>query len=373
MKPCSPFLMLALILLISLSCYVPERSYPGLSISMVTPHTSTFIWPLGEAMSVEAAAAIEHGGASEISFFASGRDIGSAPVDISDDKPRGSIFWTPPAAGEYFVQAQIYPFSGASAMSSPVRVCVLDIGASPTDSITLWGYGYSGSCAIPPAPPVPAGTSDSVDIHATISPASLGYDSLDCPSPVPPARITFNATVDDPSGRAAFVTVHLYAEGGGTSPFGDALFLTQVGGGTTGTRTFSGSTDDLSFSLNDALGGAPGTLTWAARALDRTGHIIAMDGPHDMLVGPCESPVHPLTIASPTPTLITIIPSTTPASAKDCPPGTYFAEQTHRCIAVQILPTKSGGGNPNCSQYKTDTACNAAPGCYYDYVAKKCK
>jgi hypothetical protein len=69
-----------------------------------------------------------------------------------------------------------------------------------------------------------------------------------------------------------------------------------------------------------------------------------------------------------TPTL-TAVPTETPQGL--CPPGTYYAPVTNQCIPIQINPTKSGG--PNCAQYTTDTSCNAAPGCSYDYVAKKCK
>ena len=353
------------LLLTALACYVPARSYRGLSIAMISPHTSTYIWPLGQEMTLEALGVIDGGGATHITFYASGRVIGSSPVDSSDDKPHGVISWTPTAAGEYFVQAEMYPPSGASAMSSPVRVCILDIGSSPSDPVWLWGYGYSGPCTVPAEVPVPTGTSTDVNISAMASPVSLGYDSNDCSASVPPATITFNATVDDPSGRAAFVTVRMSSSSAGTAPYFDSLFLAQTGGGPTGTRTFSGTTFDMSIPLNDALSGGPGTLTWIARAIDRTGHMIAMDGPHDMMVGPCEPPVHPLTIESPTPTLITILPTETPQGL--CPPGTYYAPATNRCIPVQILPTKK------CSAFTTDTSCNAQTNCTYNYTLKKCE
>lgn len=61
-----------------------------------------------------------------------------------------------------------------------------------------------------------------------------------------------------------------------------------------------------------------------------------------------EIPVHPcnieMLVIDPTPTLETR-PTATPASAKDCPPGTYFAEVTFRCIPIDTPTPKSGGGD----------------------------
>jgi hypothetical protein len=61
----------------------------------------------------------------------------------------------------------------------------------------------------------------------------------------------------------------------------------------------------------------------------------------------------------------------TPASAADCPAGTYFAPVTNRCIAIQIQPTKIGGNS--CGAITSDATCNSTPGCAYDYVQKRCK
>jgi hypothetical protein len=74
-----------------------------------------------------------------------------------------------------------------------------------------------------------------------------------------------------------------------------------------------------------------------------------------------------------TPTLTTAPELTsTPASAKDCPSGTFFADQTHRCIPVQILPTKPGhGGGGGCSQYGDASSCTSN-GCSWDKKASTC-
>lgn len=78
----------------------------------------------------------------------------------------------------------------------------------------------------------------------------------------------------------------------------------------------------------------------------------------------------PFTFFTPTPTS-TLIPIPTETPQGLCPPGTYYSSTTNQCIPVQIKPTRSGGSS--CSQYTTDTSCNADPSCTYDYVLKKCK
>jgi hypothetical protein len=60
----------------------------------------------------------------------------------------------------------------------------------------------------------------------------------------------------------------------------------------------------------------------------------------------------------------------TPASAKDCPSGTFFADQTHRCIPIQILPTKPGHGG-GCSQYGDPSSCTSN-GCSWDKPSSTC-
>jgi hypothetical protein len=176
--------------------------------------------------------------------------------------------------------------------------------------------------------------------------------------------VHFSALVGDPSGRVVFVTIHMSSSGMGGS-FNDTLVLNQSAGGRTGTRTFSGDTVELNADLVSALVGRPGSLSWQSHAFDGHGVIVAMDS-HSMLVGPCAPPIFPDTLGVPTPTegIISLAPTATPASAQDCPPGTYFAQATHRCIAVQVQPTRAGGG-----------ACQPPPsGCFpLSWLPAQCK
>ncbi len=61
--------------------------------------------------------------------------------------------------------------------------------------------------------------------------------------------------------------------------------------------------------------------------------------------------------------------TSTPASARDCPSGTFFAEQTHKCIPVQIETVKPGHGG--CSQYDNASACTSN-GCSWDKPSSTC-
>ncbi len=61
--------------------------------------------------------------------------------------------------------------------------------------------------------------------------------------------------------------------------------------------------------------------------------------------------------------------TSTPASARDCPAGTFFAETTHQCIPVQIVTPKPGHGG--CSQYDNASACTSN-GCSWDKPSSTC-
>ncbi len=66
------------------------------------------------------------------------------------------------------------------------------------------------------------------------------------------------------------------------------------------------------------------------------GILISEEGPFN---------IFPTLYGAPTPTAIA---TATPASALDCPPGTYFAEVTNRCIPIAIEPTRESGGGNSC-------------------------
>ncbi len=53
----------------------------------------------------------------------------------------------------------------------------------------------------------------------------------------------------------------------------------------------------------------------------------------------------------------TATPTATPGSEADCPPGTYFAPVTNRCILIAISTPREGGGG--CGQFTSEVACQA--------------
>lgn len=88
----------------------------------------------------------------------------------------------------------------------------------------------------------------------------------------------------------------------------------------------------------------------------------------------CVPTITPLAAGTPVPLSAPFSFSTptftaTPASAADCPPSTYFSETTHRCIQIELKPTKSGGGG--CSQYSNASACTSN-GCSWDKPSSTC-
>jgi hypothetical protein len=361
-------------LLLNSGCVLPSTlNFPGTSTELGLPHPGS-IYSLGQAVSLAAFARYPTAGPTVegFTFYSNALEIAEAPLGVSGTTSRGDSWttgdstWTPPAAGEYQIQAWARLSNGRLNISGPARICVLDISFHGyTDSLPP--YGYTGPCEVPSSPVTDP--SAAVRLTTTPSPISIGYATETCPA-APPATITFYSTVDDPGNRAAFVAVDIvenFHDVGSTTTSGPALALTQTSSVGT-TKIFSGSTYDMTSDLGDSTFGPPGivTITWTARAYDRSGAILVTDGPHDLLAAPCDPPVHPLILATPT---IVPVPTETPQGL--CPPGTYYAPVTHQCIPIQINPTKSGG--PNCAQYTTDTSCNAAPGCSYDYVAKKCK
>jgi len=81
---------------------------------------------------------------------------------------------------------------------------------------------------------------------------------------------------------------------------------------------------------------------WEMHGRDSTQRL-ANDGEITIAVHPCGSRA---------------MPTATPASAKDCPPGTYYSEITHQCIDIQ-LPTPGGSGGDNGGGDSGSASCSA--------------
>ncbi|HET7144977.1 MAG TPA: hypothetical protein VFI68_13240, partial [Anaerolineales bacterium] len=128
--------------------------------------------------------------------------------------------------------------------------------------------------------------------------------------------------------------------------------------------------------------GYGGDMNWSARAFGRDGGILIEEGLFIIPVSAvnCDgSAFAPTATPSPSPSpAATLEQSTpTPASALDCPPGTYYSDITHKCYAYATpTATPKNGGNDgnelNCPQYTSDSACKAA-GCTFNYTTKSCQ
>lgn len=315
-----------LICLFVSGCILPARSRAGFSVDVTSPLNGTvFTLPSSEAPTflsgfpVYAKANAADGGVVSIVYYANGRVIGT---DSTPDAATGdsSILWIPPAAGEYFLQAEAQR-AHVSALSSAIRVCVLE-------GINILASGYSGPCPIPPPDPsAPAG--GSVEMTATANPGGVAYSWEACPTPSEYV-ISFEASVNDISDRVALVYVMLQITGNpsATDEYSGVIVLNWTASAPSGEKIFTGSTTIQSVAFANVLDGGIGSLEWTARAVDRGNVSLVDEEPHFIPAAPCELPVigipMPLIIA-PTDTLIptqtlTPTPTSTPTLIPYIPP-----------------------------------------------------
>jgi len=347
-----------------------------LHASAPSPSINAFIYDppdgsvvqVGDSVSLEghAYSYIDSRDISHLLFFASGISLGEAPTLVHDTadahRTTGSLDWTPTSTGEYSLQIMAVK-AGSSFMSNAVRVCVIDFLIDPGSRYAA-AFGYDGPCMIPDRDT--SAIPGTLILTASATPDHLEYDAAygyACPDPT----LSFTATTTDPHEDVAFVTVALnFTIGPGTGP--DMTFILTPTSTSPSDRTlFSGSVTYLYGNLVTRFGSTGGNVTWTAQALGRDGSILATDGPYTIPANPC-TPV-PLNSAFTLPA-----PTTTPASAVDCPSGTYFADVTHKCIPIAI-PTKGkqggNGASTSCSSYQGASACTTN-GCSWDKITSTC-
>ena len=345
------------------ACALPASSLPGIQLEIFAPNDGAIL-PL-EAINVYAVAADSSdpylvGVGSGYEFYANGIKIGE-----DDSFAAGgvaAIVWTPTEPGEYFIQffARVDRRSG---FSEAVRVCVIDLTLSPTLTDS---YGYDGSCVQSArhefAAPGP------ISMSATAMPARLAFEPsnrfppISCPAFSNPA-ITFRATVLDTPDDVEYVVVeYRVPEGGDPDTLGSQTIILNRTGGVYPEELYVGTTEELNVFINRG-GTDAGELTWTARGYGRDGSLLLTDGPYAIPFVACGSPPA-------TPTVSAVSVSPTPASEADCPPGTYFAPATNRCIAIEIPSPKPDG--KSCGEYGTLAACTAA-GCTWDGQTQSCK
>ena len=314
---------------------------------------------------------------SGMTFFANGVEIGNATTIEADDDASspepgiiyiGSRSWTPPAPGEYFIQVKatlthLVDYVNGD-YSSAIRLCVVDDSIAPPGSLTY--HGYSGVCPLPTRDPS-APTTGTIDtVSATVNPSSLGF----CPEPDPNTypSLLFTVSIQDPADQIELIDVFI-KDSDSRNAWGDGVALGLTSIGPSGEKIFTG-TEDLAAEFYRPLsyiGSATflGDLLWLPVARLHSGELLS-ESWHTIPVHRCVPLEAPFSFATPTP-----VSTATPASARDCPSGTFFAEQTHRCIPVQILPTKPGHSGGGCPQYGDPSSCTSN-GCSWDKPSNTC-
>jgi len=337
-----------LIAIILGACTLGPFSARDVSVWVAQPAQGAVL-PLGD-INVIGKAGVSHPRAAlrDMTFFANGIFIGrDSSLEVTGVPPfpiffyDGDIVWTPETPGEYFLQVMS---SRRVAVSDPVRVCIIDFTFPIPETDDLVGpFGYEGPCPIPDRDEFATPGEQSLTVDA--SPDTLLYRPYEvtCPWPEP---LTFEAALMDPPEDVVFVTVDVSVTGASTGSFPGETFAYQIVLNQTdtlpsGVKMFEGSIsfpDPREF-LAEYLGNEPGEVIWTARAIGRDGSVILSIGPVSIPVVPC-TPIIRLSITLPP---VTPTPTSTPASDADCPPGTYFAPATNRCIPIQIVTSQPGG------------------------------
>ena len=273
----------------------PTPNSNSLIVDLVSPRTSTVVWPQSPYLLAAQAYTQDAGNQPvHITFYANDQMIGA--VDSSTGS-EAVLKWTPPAVGAYSIQAKVQANS-ESASSKAIQMCILNIDTS--QGFRLWGYGYSGPCVLPPASTSQA----AVTLTPAAKPASLSY-SNNCPSNVGPTIINFQIKVNDPGNRVAFIDVKymgqnyalkspLVIDGTSQNDVYDSVVLNETSVASDGTKIYTGSTEDLGPISSTTLAGASAGIEWWVRAMKSTGvsrdQLLVEDGPYTIPIGPCTPP-----------------------------------------------------------------------------------
>ncbi len=350
--------MLVICLFLS-ACALPASTRPGLSVRLVYPRSGLVDFLPGADIHLFGEATAPEGNVTRMLFYANGLVVGEDSSPLNQGLYTTAIArWFPTAPGEYLVQVEAFRTDG-SVFSAATRICVIAASAlDPLDGYYFYqGYGYTGPCELPPPnPEAPPGLE--VSMAARAIPASLAYN-FDCPAAVSSPTIAFEATVDDPSDRVVLVSVEYQVEGRSASAFtADTLALNWISSLATGEKIFTGTSEDLTGLLSDELAADGGLLNWTARAIGRTGELLAEAGLYDILASPCAAPV----VGIPMPIEIESTATLTP-----------FPTETSTPTLIPVVPTKKsgGGGGSSCADHGNKDACVAA-GCNWDPAKMTC-
>jgi hypothetical protein len=335
----------AAIVFLTAACTFPVTTSDDLEVHIARPASGDVIM-LGESVQFLANGSSSDGDVRRVLFFANGTLVGEDPNDHGEIIV-SEIIWTPPAAGEYTLQVAAQRGS-EYAYSSTVQLCVLPFQIAPGHPVDIYAHGYDGECTIPPRSSS-AGTG-SPSMRTSVAPSSLTYVPnyySDCPDQT--RMMDFKVYVDDPHDDVVFVAIAIQIEPGFASRINSetTVVLTHTLGEAPGTKGFFGQFDVHIFLARSLISrptgeAVEGELRWTARAFGRDGSILLEHGPESIPVSPVTCDGASLESLLQVPASIQI--TATPGSDADCPPGTYFAPATNRCIAIQIIPD-NGGGN----------------------------
>lgn len=379
-------LLILMTSIITSRCILPTRETDDYSAEISNPRNGAVFMvgdrvPLGVGISDFQAGEFER--TNRLVVTANGTTVGTLTLSWIGGPVGhgGSLEWIPEARGEYFLQV-VSTRPGKWSISDPVRVCVL--GFSLESSAMLreneWNYGthgYDGDCDIPERSP-----------HAR--PGRLSFSAIAVPNRIsyyfPPYltadgntaysvhpdecgsdTITFLATAGDPNDDIAFVKVdlsfdhHRYIAS-------SSLILTRQGGSSLDTKVFGGTYPLLERNeiYPESLGESF-EVSWTAYAFSRSGGTLAQDGPNTIPVEPCIlDDMIPLQGAIPTE------PPILEPSYENCPPGTYYAPVTNRCIAIQLPQGGGEGGSAGAGTCSLSVSACSSQGLSFDSNTCQC-
>lgn len=402
MRPTSVFPKVCAFLLASLliaSCTFPATTSEDFQLYFGRPQDGDVIM-LGESFQLLANGLSTAGEVSRVLYFVDGRVVAEAP-NTAGTTIVTSYTWTPAAAGQYTLQLAAQRGS-QYAYSEVLRVCVLPFQIAPGHPFDIYAHGHQGDCQLPERsaaarPGVPAVT------LANANPASLTYVPFfyeTCPEQT--RFVDFQFNLDDPNDDIVFaaIAINIAPAQAGRINAETTLAMTRLEHVPAPAKTYIGYLDLHIFLARSLTNpetslGLDGELRWTARAFGRDGEILLEEGPFSIpavpvpcdatLATPAALPVEPALTGLPeiTVTLETLPQPTftpqltaTPASARDCPPGTYYSEITQKCYQVAIPTATLKPNQPeeqnSCSQYDSYNACVAA-GCSYNLNTKTCE
>ncbi len=377
-------LLVLMISIILSQCTLPQRVNADYYVNIIGPAEGS-VFELGDVVRVNPNLIDGQEGIFErinrLQFFANGVSIGSSTLTFESPRGTGEIFeWIPEEPGEYYLQVMASR-RGRWAISSPIRICVIEFSLESPElrgAVDSYGgtHGYEGECEIPERSP--DASSGRLTFSATSVPTRLNYyfppelepdgsmsyggigpDGCGDPS------LIFIATAGDPNDDIAFVKVDVSFDHR-RYIVASSLILNRLGGSSLATKVFGGAYPDTS--ANDIYPeylGESFEVIWTAYAIGRSGEVLASDGPNSIPIEACGfEEMVPLDAPFPTE------PPPLEPSEENCPPGTYFAPVTNRCIDIQIPSggEKDGGGSKSCN--KSSASCSSQG---YSFDENKCE